>query len=106
MKKILLILLFVFLFSTTVFAIPVLQDLNYILSTPPKTEDTKSLYNYLNTLYNRWNILQIATTEPNGNIDADVGQQIIYNNSGTYYLAVQTISPHGTVWKGIVLGAI
>lgn len=101
-----LLLIFFISFSTSVFALQSFQDFNYIMPSPPKTEDRKALYNYLNILFNRWNILQLTTTEPNGNLDADIGQLIIYNNAGTYSLAVETTSPHGTVWKGIALGAI
>ncbi len=104
--RIILLLILLISFSATVFAIPVLQDLNYIMPAPPKTEDAKALYNYLNMLFQRWNILQLAVQEPNGNIDADIGQQIIYNNNGTYYLAVETATPHGTTWVGVALGAI
>jgi hypothetical protein len=93
-------------FSMTIYAFPVLQALNYILPAPPKTDDAKTTYYYLNTLYSRWNTLQITTQEPNGNVTGNYGQLIIYNNSGTYFLAVETKTPNGAVWKGITLGAI
>lgn len=90
----------------TVYAFPVMKSLNYTIPSPPKKDDSKFLYDYLNILYQRFNILQVTNKEPNGNINSDIGQIILYNNSGTYYLAVQTISPNGSVWKGIALGAI
>lgn len=93
-------------FSTTVFAVPLLSSINYALPSPPKDENVLSLYQYLNTLYNRWNTLQVTTQEPNGNVDANYGNIIIYYDGTDYWLSIQTAKPDGTVWKGIKLGAV
>lgn len=105
MMKYIFLILFVS-FSSTVFAIPLLSDLNYVLQAPPTTENNLTLYTYLNTLYQRWNVLQISIKEPNANIDADYGQNIIYFDGTNYWLAVQTTSPHGENWVGIKLGSM
>jgi hypothetical protein len=103
-KYILIILLLSF--SSTVFAIPLLTDLNYVLQAPPTTENPLTLYNYLNTLYQRWNVLQISNKEPNGSIDADYGQNIIYFDGSNYWISIETTIPHGTTWVGTKLGSV
>lgn len=92
--------------SFPVWSAPILQDLNYILPSPPKTEDPNSLYQWIYQIYQRWNVLQSTTQEPNVNIDADVGQNIIYFDGTNYWLAIETTSPHGTTWKGVKLGNV
>lgn len=104
--RIIFITIFLISISVTVFAVPVLTDLNYILQAPPKTEDSNSLYYYLNTLYQRWNTLQVTTQEPNANIEANYGNIIVYYDGSNYWLSVQTTTPSGTVWKGVKLGAV
>ena len=91
-----------------IYAAPILQDLNYIIQAPPKTEDPNSLYQWIYQIYQRWMQCQITTQEPNGNIDAGVGSLIVYHNTSTaqYYLAVETTSPQGTTWVGILLGSV
>lgn len=105
MRNLFLCMLFLSL-STTVFSFPLLTSLNYVLQAPPKDESPLALYSYLNMLYQRWNVLQLSTQEPNGNIDSDYGQQIIYNDGTDFWLAIETTSPHGTTWKGIKLGSV
>ena len=105
MRNFLFIILFLII-AIKGWGAPVLQDLNYILNAPPKTEDEKSLYQYLNTLYGRWNTIQITIQEPNGNITANYGNIIVYKNGSTFSLAVETTSPSGKTWKGIALGAV
>jgi len=108
MKNLLLLLLFSISFTATVFCQQTVvgNGLNYNLVSPPKTTDANSLYQYLYVLYQRWMVAQISVSEPNGFVDGSVGSIIIYNNNGTYYLAVETSDPNGTVWKGVALGAI
>lgn len=106
MMRLVIIFLMCFSLSVCYAASPALQALNYILIAPPKTEDSKSLYQYLNTLYSRWNTLQVTTQEPNGNVDSSYGNIIIYYDGSNYWLAVQTLKPSGTTWKGIKLGAV
>lgn len=101
------LLVFIFVYAGKVSSqMTVLGQLNYNLVSPPKTETAQSLYQYLYVLYQRWMELQITTKEPNGNIGASVGSIILYNNSGTYFLAVETADPSGSTWKGIQLGSI
>ena len=45
--------------------------------------------------------LDIVTTNPDGTRNGDVGDIILFNNSGTYYLEVNTTG--STVWRGVVL---
>ena len=105
MIKYILIIFFVFI-GIKAIAAPALQDLDYILQSPPKTEDAKALYDYLNTIYSRWNTMQVSTQEPNGNIGASYGNLIIYYDGSDYWLAIQTKAPSGTVWKGVKLGSV
>lgn len=105
MKKYLFLFVFIGI-ATVALAIPALQDLNYVLQAPPKTNNELSLYQYLNTLYSRWNTLQITTQEPNGNVEANVGNIIVYKNGSIYSLAVEINSPSGTNWTGTTLGGI
>ncbi len=103
MRIILLISLFLFTLSLIGQASPVMSAINYVLPAPPKTEDARSLYNYLNTLYGRFNQLQVTTQDPNGNIVENYGSTILYVNGSTYILEVQTTSPNGSTWVGINL---
>ena len=45
--------------------------------------------------------LDITTTNPDGNTNGDVGDVIMLNNSGTYYLEVNTTG--AKIWRGIQL---
>lgn len=105
MKKVLLIIFFAS-FSTVVLAVPVMQSLNYTLQSPPKTENTLALYQYLSVLYNRWNVFQVTNQEPNTNITGSYGQGIVYNDGTHFWLAVETARPEGSTWAGIQLGSV
>lgn len=106
MRNLILIIIFFVSMSVGVFAAPALQDLDYILQSPPKTLDPLSLYQYLNVIYSRWNTLQVSTQEPNANISANYGNIIIYYDGSNYWLAVQTTAPSGTTWSGVKLGVV
>ncbi len=45
--------------------------------------------------------LNISTTNPDGNTKGDVGDILLYNNSGTYYLAINTTG--AKVWRSVLL---
>lgn len=105
MIKYLFIIFFVFI-SVKVIAAPLLTSIDYVMPAPPKTEDVKSLYMYLNIIYGNWNKLQVTTQEPNVNFNASYGNIIIYYNGTNYYLCVETTAPSGTTWKGVVLGSV
>lgn len=77
----------------------------YVTPEPPKIADN-STYNYVRALRNNLNKPQVVTKNPNGNINGEYGQLMIYNNSGTFYLMVNISSPTGTTWRGILLGVI
>lgn len=100
------IIIFLVTLTIKTIASPVLTDFNYVIPAPPKESDDKSLYLYLNNLYNRWNTLQVTTTSPNGNITSNFGNIIIYYDATDYWLAVETTKPKGTTWKGIKLGVV
>lgn len=74
----------------------------------PITEfDQKNLVILNETLENLWDVtngrisLNITTTNPDGNLSGKGGDMIIYNNSGTYYLAINTTG--AKVWRSILL---
>ena len=102
MIKYILIIFLVFLTMNAIAS----SSLNYTIQAPPKSIEDKSLYYYLNTLYSRWNTLQVTEQQPNVNIEGNYGNIIVYKNGATFYLAVETTSPSGTTWQGIALGAI
>lgn len=106
MKKVIITLILLSIFSIGVLAAPLMNSLNYVLQAPPKSEDVRSLYNYLNTLYSRWNQIQVTTQEPNGNVSEPYGSLILYFDGSNYFLAVETKSPNGSIWNGIKLGSI
>ena len=59
------------------------------------------------TIEKLWNItngkysLNIVTTNPDGNSNGDTGDMLLFNNSGTYYLAVNTTG--AKVWRSVQL---
>jgi hypothetical protein len=74
------------------------SPLNYTITAPPKTEDQQSMYQYMNSLYQRWNVMQVTTTDPNGSVSSDYGALVVYNNGSNYSLRMQTATPNGTAW--------
>ena len=60
-----------------------------------------------NILEDFWNIdngrytMDITTTNPDGNTTGDVGDAVLYNNSGTYYYEINVDG--GTTWVGVAL---
>ena len=57
------------------------------------------LEDYWNILNGRYT-LNIVTANPDGSSRGNVGDMVLFNNSGTYYLEVNV---GGTVWKGVLL---
>ena len=102
-----ILIIFIVLFSVRAIAsAPAIGSLDYILLSPPKTDDATNLYQYLNTLYNRWNQLQVTTQEPNVNLNANYGNIVVYYDGTNYWLAVETTAPNGTTWVGTKLGSV
>jgi len=87
-----LILILVLLFNTQAYG-------GQISSPPPLKDMPVSLQHYLKQLYNNFYILEVVTTAPNGSKNGNKGQMVIYNNSGTFSLWVNTTS--STVWQQI-----
>jgi len=58
-------------------------------------------------LDNLWNVtngrysLNITTTNPDGSLQGNGGDMVLYNSSGTYYLEINTTG--AKVWRGVVL---
>ena len=57
----------------------------------------EELWDITNGRYN----LNITTTNPDGTEQGDVGDVILLNDSGTFYLEINTTG--STVWKGVAL---
>ena len=72
---------------------------------PPKIAD-RPTYEYLRTIRNNLNKPQVVTTNPSGVRLGEYGEMIIYKNGTSFYLMVNTSSPNGTSWLGILLGVI
>lgn len=77
----------------------------YILPQPPKIED-KPTYEYLRLLYDRYNHMRVVTVNPNGSQLGDYGEFEMLLSGGNYYLEINTSSPNGKVWKGVILAAV
>jgi hypothetical protein len=65
--------------------------------------DQKGLVTLNDNLEKLWDLtngrfnLDIVTSNPDGSLTGDVGDMLLFNNSGTYYLE---ICVGGTVWLG------
>lgn len=95
-KTIFCFLLTVFLFSN-VYA-------DFIPPPPPLQKLPVELQQYLRTISDNFNNLDVVTTTPNGNRYGKIGDLIIYNNSGTFELFVNTTGTETTpttVWQQI-----
>ena len=78
---------------------PALQGrYDYVIPAPPKTTDSQNLYQYLNTIWSEWNIAQVTTTVPNGNMTGQYGAFNVYYDGTNYWWGVQTAQPSGTTW--------
>lgn len=77
----------------------------YKTKQPPKMDD-KTTEQYLKTLYNKINILEVVTTNPNGNYKGRYGQTVMLFTGGNYYLETCISTPNGTSWRGIQITAV
>lgn len=59
--------------------------------------DLENLWNLSNGRYS----INIVTSNPDGNLKGDVGDMVLFNNGGTFYLEVNTTG--AKVWRGTVL---
>ena len=57
----------------------------------------EQLWDITNGRYN----LNIVTQNPDGNMNGNVGDMVLFNNSGTYYLTLNTTG--AKVWRSVVL---
>ena len=71
------------------------------LSAPPPTIVDAALNQYVKSLYNEHNKLEITNVAPNGNRNGRYGQVVIYENGGVYNLWNCVSSPNGTSWTQI-----
>lgn len=69
--------------------------------------DHKNLVILNETLENLWDLtngrysINIVTSNPDGSLKGNVGDIILFNNSGTYYLEINTTG--AKVWRGVLL---
>ena len=81
----------------------------YRISSPPKlkTNDLPSIIQLNNWLEEIWELtkgkysMNIATVNPDGNTSGNVGDMLLLNVTGTYYLEVNING--GTKWYGVQL---
>lgn len=73
-----------------------------LLPTPKLIED-KETYFYLKKIRNAIGKIEIVTTDPNGNRRGTFQDVLIYNDSGTYTLKVNTDTgvDGGTTWSSV-----
>ena len=72
-----------------------------ILTPPPLPTLPKDLSFYLKSIQEKINVMEVVDTAPNGTRQGDNGEFILYNNSGTYELWVNSSSGGGTSWQRI-----
>jgi len=89
-KHLILLVLLAFSFSTWVWA-------DKIPPSNPGEDTPREVQEYLDRIYNNWQILEITTTAPNGNLKGKIGKVILYETGGTFSLWVNTTS--STVWQ-------
>ena len=69
--------------------------------------DQRNLVILNESLENLWDVsngrfnLDIVTSNPDGNLKGDVGDMILFNNSGTYYLCINTTGVK--IWRSTLL---
>ena len=76
---------------------PMLTDLADPIQIVQLNNSLENLWDITNGRYN----INIVTTNPDGNTQGDVGDILLYNNSGTYYLAINTTG--AKVWRSVQL---
>lgn len=70
------------------------------ISAPPQLSgEPVAEQHYWQEIYNNFHVLEVTTTAPNGNRKGVIGKMIIYNNSGTFELWINTTGL--TVWQQI-----
>lgn len=74
----------------------------HIPSPPPSVKDRATLF-YLRKLHSTQHKIPITTTDPNGNRRGRSEEVVIWNDSGTYRLRVNTsTTPEGgTTWSSV-----
>jgi len=70
-----------------------------ISSPPPFPKLNPSLEHYLYEIYMNFHVPAITTSAPNGSRQGIMGELVIYNNSGTFELHVNTDG--STTWQKI-----
>ncbi len=60
-------------------------------------ETLEQLYDVTNGRYN----LNTLTTNPDGSLKGNGGDVVLFNNSGTYYLEINTTG--AKIWRGVLL---
>lgn len=101
MRKIVLVLTIICMFLYT----PLYA---YRISKPLRITDydQNGLVSINNNFEGLWNItngrfnLNYTNVNPDGNLKGELGDMIIFNNSGTYYLEINV---GGTIWRGVEL---
>lgn len=77
-----------------------LVSMGFITPEPPKIED-KPTYEYMRTVRNHLNRLDVVSTNPNGSRIGDYGDMVLFKSGANFYIEVCVSSPNGTSWKGI-----
>ena len=102
MRKLICILVVVLLLSGTSYALRI--------SKPPrftKLDDPVQITQLNNTLEDLWNLtngrftINIVTTNPDGSLKGDVGDMVLFNNSGSFFLAINTTG--AKIWRSVAL---
>lgn len=57
----------------------------------------EQLWNISNGRYN----INIVTSNPDGSLKGDIGDMVLFNNSGTYFIEINTTG--GKIWRGVQL---
>ena len=67
---------------------------------PPLPKEQRDTYLYLTQLKRHHNNLVITTTNPDGNIRANPGELLVYNNASSYKMCVNvSTTGEGTLWR-------
>jgi len=70
-----------------------------ISTPPPLSGEPAQEQAYFSEIYNGINRMDVVTSAPNGTLKGVLGQPVLYNNSGTFTLWVNTDSD--TTWQQI-----
>ena len=102
MKKIILIILAILLIPVGLYAYRTSRPIKFTDLTKP--DQITQLNEIITELWNisngKWN-MNIVTVNPDGTTKGDVGDMLLYNSSGTYYLEINTTG--STIWRGVAL---